>query len=82
MPAGRVRTKQCDRLDRWQGRWALAPGEAGAMRRVQAPIRGARSQESIISERLPAGEAVVEAVPVPDLVLAEPPAEEDGAAVA
>ena len=38
--ARRVCTKQCGRLDRWQGWWALVPGEAGAMRRVQAPSRG------------------------------------------
>jgi hypothetical protein len=37
---GRAYTKQRGRLDRWQGRWALAPGETGSMRRVQAPIHG------------------------------------------
>src|SRR6185437_9042271 len=38
--AGRACTKQWGRLDRWQGWSALVPGEAAAMRRVQAPIRG------------------------------------------
>ena len=38
--AGRVCTKQCGRVDRCQGRWALVPGETAAMRRVQAPSRG------------------------------------------
>jgi hypothetical protein len=38
--AGRVGTKQCGWLDRGEGRWALAPGETDAMRRVQAPSRG------------------------------------------
>jgi hypothetical protein len=46
--AGRVCTKQCGRLDRWQGRLALVPGEAGAMRRVQAPSRGGGSYRSTI----------------------------------
>jgi S1-C subfamily serine protease len=47
--AGRVCTKQCGWLDRGQGRWALAPGETGAMRRVQAPIRDGLARRSIIS---------------------------------
>jgi hypothetical protein len=35
---GRVCTKQRARLDRRQGRFALATGATGAMRRVQATI--------------------------------------------
>jgi len=38
--AGRVCTKQCGWLDQRQGWFALVLGETGAMRRVQAPIRG------------------------------------------
>jgi len=36
----RVCTKQCGWLDWRQGWFALTPGETGAMRSVQAPIRG------------------------------------------
>jgi hypothetical protein len=46
--AGKVCTKQCGRLDRCQGRCALVPGEAGAMRRVQAPSRGGANHRSTI----------------------------------
>jgi hypothetical protein len=45
--AGRVCAKQRGRIDRRQGRSALASGEPAAMRRAQAPIRG--------GEELPVG---------------------------